>query len=106
MSLSDSILKAAAGGLFLTPKPIVGPGIHTGRKEQKPHKYRWGDDDDHTLLSMRTLGLSWDAIGKAMGRSHEACRQRHILLTMKKEEHERRKRFKREKRRKQNVVSD
>lgn len=106
MTLAESILKAAAGGLFLTPKPIVGPGIHTGRKEQKPHKYRWGDDDDHTLLSMRTLGLSWDAIGKAMGRSHEACRQRHLLLTMATEEHERRKEYKRLKRRSQNVVSD
>jgi hypothetical protein len=104
MTLAESILKAAAGGLYLTPKPIVGPGIHTGRKEQKAHKYRWGDDDDHTLLSMRTLGLSWDAIGKAMERSHEACRQRHLLLTMPREEHERRKAHKRLKRRKNDVA--
>ena len=104
MTLAESILKAAACGLTLTPRPVVSPGVHVGRKEQKPHKYRWGDDDDSTLLSMRTLGLSWDDIGKAMDRSHEACRQRHMLLTMSKEERDRRKLYKRKKRAANNVV--
>lgn len=84
MTLSTSILKAAACGLLLTPAPRVSIGryANAGRNEPKRTRYsQWGDDDDHTLLSMRALGLDWQSIADAMGRSRESCRQRHIRLT-------------------------
>lgn len=86
MSLSSSILKAAACGFFVTPAPTLGAGMGTRERsvERKTRKAQWGEEEDHTLLSMRKLGLGWLAIGQALGKSHESCRQRHILITNKK----------------------
>lgn len=68
--------KATLKSLEVTEKPTKVNKKYT--KNRKENSYKgWTDEEEATLMTRRSYGLSYKQIGKQLGRTAVACNLRH-----------------------------